>query len=134
VIGLGEDGVTGGAQGFIRIGNDKKTNLLIGGEFLDGVGLRGITQVELAVFPRFPVILRTEVTNQPAGTKPTGKHFDDIVAAGQSTDTGDLGVRAIAQVGWRVTPELTVFVRGSYQGRTINHAGPGGGAGVMVSW
>ncbi|GAC1357294.1 MAG: hypothetical protein NVSMB47_10500 [Polyangiales bacterium] len=134
VVGLGEDGVTGGGQGFVRIGNDKKTNLLIGGEFLGGVGVRGITQVELAVFPRFPILLRTEVTNQPAGTAIGGSRRLELITNKESTDGGELGVRAIAQAGWRVTPALTVFLRASYQGRTINHAGPGAGAGVSLSW
>ena len=52
----------------------------------------------------------------------------------EATESGDLGDRAIAQLGYRISPDLTVFVRGSYQGRTINHAGPGAGAGVTYSW
>jgi hypothetical protein len=132
VVGLGEEGVTGGGQAFIRIGSDKKTNFMIGGEFLGGIGIRGITQVELNMFPRFPIILRSEVTNQPAGTKPDGGRIQDLT--GKSVSEGDLGVRAIAQAGYRVTPNLTFFLRGSYQGRTINHAGPGAGAGMTFSW
>ncbi|MEO7097707.1 MAG: hypothetical protein ABI175_30880, partial [Polyangiales bacterium] len=132
VVGLGEEGVTGGGQAFIRIGSDKKTNFMIGGEFLGGIGIRGITQVELNMFPRFPIILRSEVTNQPAGTKPEAGRIQDL--AGKSVSVGDLGVRAIVQAGYRVTPNLTFFVRGSYQGRTINHAGPGAGAGMTFSW
>jgi len=115
-----------------RIGSDKKTNFMIGGEFLGGIGIRGITQVELNMFPRFPIILRSEVTNQPAGTKPDGGRIQDLT--GKSVSEGDLGVRAIAQAGYRVTPNLTFFLRGSYQGRTINHAGPGAGAGMTFSW
>jgi hypothetical protein len=132
VVGLGEEGVTGGGQAFIRLGNDKKTNFMIGGEFLGGVGVRGITQVELNMFPRFPILLRSEVTNQPAGTKPGYGRVQEL--AGQSVAVSDLGVRAIVQAGYRVTPNLTFFLRGSYQGRTINHAGPGAGAGMTFSW
>ncbi|MGZ3420100.1 MAG: hypothetical protein ACXWUG_02455 [Polyangiales bacterium] len=139
----GGSGVTGGAQGFVRIGNDRKTNLLIGGEFLGGVGLRGITQFELKVFPRFPILFRSEVTNQPAGSAPSRIKTEQLgkdIAIGSS----DLGVRAILQLGWRAIPSpaeggkgavgMTFFVRGSYQGRTINHAGPGVGAGAQVEW
>jgi hypothetical protein len=129
IAGLGADGVTGGAQAFVRIGNDKKTNLMLGGEFLGGVGLRGITQLELAIFPRIPILVRSEVTNQPAGTVASSK-----VKPGESVGIGDLGVRAIVQVGYRFGPGFVFFLRGSYQGRTINHAGPGGGAGVSVTW
>ena len=132
VVGLGEEGVTGGGQAFVRIGSDKKTNFMIGGEFLGGIGVRGITQVELNMFPRFPILLRSEVTNQPAGTPPDVGRIQDL--AGKSVATGDLGVRAIVQGGYRVTQDLTFFLRGSYQGRTINHAGPGAGAGMTFSW
>jgi len=139
VIGLNEDGVTGGGQAFVRIGNDKKTNLLLGGEFLGGVGLRGITQVELNLFPRFPILFRTEVTNQPAGTSPSFERKQKLLNPGPgeekaSVADGDLGFRAIAQGGYRVSTSLAIFARVSYQGRTINHAGPGFGGGVTVSW
>ena len=134
IVGLGDSGVTGGGQAFVRIGSDKKTNLLIGGEFLGGVGVRGITQVELNMFPRFPILLRSEVTNQPAGSAPTGDRLKELKSLNTSADTGDLGVRAILQAGYRVNSNLTFFLRGSYQGRTINHAGPGFGAGVTFTW
>jgi hypothetical protein len=142
----GGSGVTGGAQGFVRIGNDRKTNLLIGGEFLGGVGLRGITQFELKVFPRFPILFRSEVTNQPAGVAPSKVKIAELSKDPRNLSTGesDLGVRAIHQLGWRAIPSpadggkgsvgMTFFVRGSYQGRTINHAGPGVGAGAQVEW
>lgn len=116
ILGLREGGITGGAQGFFRIGNDLETNLLVGGEGLATVGLRGVVQLEWRTIPRFPVALRSEVTNQPAGVG------------------GDIGVRVIGQVGYEVIKDLAVSVRGSYQGRTINHAGPGAGAGVSYQW
>lgn len=136
VVGLRDEGVSGGGQGFLRIGNDRSTNLLIGGEFLGGIGVRGITQLEWLSIPRVPVLFRTEVTNQPAGVS------DYSVATigsetGQtkvSQESGQIGARVIAQVGYRFTPSLTIALRGSYQGRTINHAGPGGGASISYEW
>ncbi len=116
ILGLREGGVTGGAQGFFRVGNDLRTNLLVGGEVLGGVGLRGIVQLDWRTIRRVPVTFRTEVTNQPAGA------------------TGDVGARAIAQVGYEVWDGLVVAARGSYQGRTINHAGPGAGLAVSMQW
>ena len=128
-IGLLDDGVAGGGQMLLRIGSDRGTNLLLGAELLGGIGLRTITQLELAVFPRFPILVRSEVSNQPAGasafvTTPNG------IAQG----AGQVGARGIAQLGWKVIPSLTLAVRGSFQGRTINHAGPGLGAGVTYEW
>jgi hypothetical protein len=115
ILGLREGGITGGAQGFVRIGNDLRTNLSIGGEVLGTVGQRGIVQLDWRTIRRVPIVLRTEITNQPANSH-------------------DVGARAIAQVGYQATPELVVALRGSYQGRTINHAGPGGGLAVSYQW
>ncbi len=133
IVGLSEDGVTGGAQGFVRIGNDRRTNMLLGGEVLGGVGLRGIAQLELNTFPRFPIMFRSEVTNQPAGASPSASRRR-LDGAGVAAETGDIGVRAILQLGYRPVAGFTLFVRGSYQGRTINHAGPGVGGGAQVEW
>ena len=115
ILGLRERGITGGALAFVRIGNDLTTNLSVGGEVLGSVGQRGIVQLDWRTIKRVPVVLRTEVTNMPAGSS-------------------DVGARAIAQVGYQLTNELVVAVRGSYQGRTINHAGPGAGLAVSYQW
>ena len=131
-VGLGEDGVTGGAQAFVRLGNDLNTNLMLGGEVLGGIGLRGIAQLELKQFERFPITLRSEVTNQPVGVKSTEQPINSTYPIVR--DASDIGVRVIGQLGYRVIPSLTLALRGSYQGRTINHAGPGGGAAVIYAF
>jgi hypothetical protein len=113
-VGLDNSGVQGGGFGFLRLGSDLGTNIWFGAEGLGGIGVRGITQFEWNAFPKWPIVLRTEVTDEPAG--------------------GDIGVRAIAQVGYRFAKHLVVSVRGSYQGRTIDHSGPGGGAAVAYAW
>jgi len=127
-VGLLDGGISGGGQILLRIGSDQGTNLLIAGEVLGGLGLRGITQLELATFPRVPIVLRTEVTNQPAGTTP------DTASPSTSTGAGNVGGRGIVQVGYKFTPEFLVALRGSFQGRTISHAGPGFGGAVGYSW
>lgn len=116
ILGLREGGVAGGAQAFLRVGNDLNTNLMVGGEVLGTVGYRGIVQLDWRTIPRVPIMLRSEVTNQPAGTG------------------GDVGARAIGQVGYEIVRDLTLSARLSYQGRTINHAGPGAGLGVSYQW
>ena len=130
VIGMEDDGVNGGAQALLRIGNDRETNLTIGGEALGGIGVRGITELQLASFPRVPILFRTEVTNQPAGAASSTALGTGAVAS----ERGEVGARAIAQVGYRFLPELVISARGSYQGRTINHAGPGFGGAVTYQW
>jgi hypothetical protein len=135
-VGLEDDGTAGGGQGIIRIGNDRSTNLMLGGEFLGGVGLRGFTQLELNTFERVPILLRSEVTNQPAGISDHDPRpaTDGVEAQDTSQDQGDLGARGIVQVGYRVVPNLTLAGRVSYQGRTIKHAGPGIGAAITYGW
>ena len=128
-VGLLDDGIAGGGQMLLRIGSDRGTNLLLGGEFLGGIGIKTFAQLELAVFPRFPILVRSEVSNQPAGSGAT-----TTTPAGVAQDAGQVGARGIAQLGWRALPPLTVAIRGSFQGRTINHAGPGIGAGVTYEW
>jgi hypothetical protein len=127
VVGLDQDGVEPGAQAFIRFGNDLGTNLLLGGEVLGGVGVRGIAELDWNAGPRFPIMFRSEVTNQPAGSA----HPE---SGGVSGSQGDVGVRLIVQGGYRITPAFAVALRASYQGRTIYHAGPGGGAAVTYQW
>jgi hypothetical protein len=112
----------------LRIGNDLETNLLVGGELLGGIGLRGMAQLELAPQGKLPVVLRTEVTNQPAGVA------TESTAVGVSSDTSEVGGRAIVQVGYRILDPLVVFGRVSYEGRTIVHAGPGFGGGASLEW
>ena len=51
-----------------------------------------------------------------------------------SQSESEVGARAIVQVGYRFLPGLVVAVRGSYQGRTIYHAGPGVGGAVRYTW
>jgi hypothetical protein len=129
-VGLLEDGVSGGAQGLIRIGSDRGTNLVLGGEVLGGVGLRSIVELNLAAFERFPILFRAEVTDQPAGVADTSEAADPSLARGET----DVGLRGIVQGGFRVTPDFALSLRGSFQGRNIKHAGPGFGGGVSYTW
>jgi hypothetical protein len=127
VAGLTEQGMASGGLALVRIGNDLETNLLLGGEILGGVGIRGITQLEFRPLSRFPVMFRSEVTNQPAGVS-SPDHEGPIELQ------GSIGLRGIVQLGYQVLPGLVAAVRLSYQGRTIFHAGPGIGGAVSYSW
>ncbi|WP_437540823.1 hypothetical protein WME97_25450 [Sorangium sp. So ce367] len=138
LVGLGEGGMSGGGHAMLRIGNDKHTNLILGGELLGGIGARGIAQVELASFWTFPMLFRVEVTNQPAGAdgRPDveSTQEDTEEGKGKSTGSGDVGARGVFQLGWRALDTLVLSVRASYQGRNIEHAGPGIGAAVSYQW
>jgi hypothetical protein len=131
-IGLLDDGLSGGGQLLVRIGNDRRTNLELGAELLGGVGLKTFVQLELASFERFPILLRSEVTNQPAGSfaPKGGVETGPNIAKGD----GEIGARGIAQLGFRPTQSLVISARASVQGRNIRHAGPGFGGGVSYEW
>ncbi len=79
---------------------------------------------------RLPVLFRAEVTDQPAGVAASGDTSDPNLATGET----DVGLRGIVQGGFRVTPDLALSLRGSFQGRNIKHAGPGFGGGVSYTW
>jgi hypothetical protein len=78
--------------------------------------MRGLVELDWRTIPRVPIVLRTEVTTQPAGVG------------------NDVGARAIAQVGYELARDFVVAARGSYQGRTIDHSGPGAGLAVSYQW
>lgn len=138
LVGLGEGGMSGGGHAMLRLGNDKHTNLILGGELLGGIGARGIAQVELASFWTFPMLFRVEVTNQPAGAdgKPAVESTEEEAEEGKgpSTGPGNVGARGVFQLGWRALDTLVLSVRTSYQGRNINHSGPGVGGAVSYQW
>ncbi len=132
-LGLTDEGVNGGGQFFVRLGNDKLTNLLLGCEVLGSIGLRGIAELQWNTLPRVPIVIRTEVTNQPAGA-PARRPFFNPETTDVSTQDGDIGARAMVQIGYRLVPSFTLAIRASYEGRTIQHAGPGAGVGATYSW
>jgi hypothetical protein len=138
LLGLDDNGVSSGLQAHVRIGSDQATNVTIGGEVLGDIGVRGITQLTIAPLSTFPIVLRSEVGNQPAGVVVSDfavRPLDENASI-ENTSTGqsDVGVRGIAQLGYRILPDLVLNVRASYQGRNIKHSGPGFGGGVLYSW
>jgi hypothetical protein len=138
VVGLKDGGVTGGAQLVFRLGNDLRTNLQLGGEALGGVGLRSFAELELEELEDWPLMFRCEVSNQPAGSSSSVDEVrpgeDGVPPEGASIAVNDIGVRGIVQAGYRILDVLVVSARVSYQGRTIQHSGPGFGGGISYTW
>jgi len=56
------------------------------------------------------------------------------VGKNESAGENEVGVRTIVQVGYRFTPDFVAALRVSFQGRTIDHAGPGFGGAVGYTW
>jgi hypothetical protein len=114
-IGVFADGLVGGVQLRLRVGNERRTNVAFGGEVLSEVGQRAFFAFNFAPLERLPMMAQGEV-------------FHQTVAS------GDPMFRFIAQVGYRITPWWTLSARGSYQLRNIQNGGFGGGLSMTFDW
>jgi hypothetical protein len=110
-----ESNVQGGAQIRVRIGRARGTNLVLAGETVPEIGQRAFVGLNLGLVEKWPLAFEVHVTDQPA-------------------NTDELGVRAVFEVGHRPIDVFALAVRASYQGRTIDHAGPGLGLAATFDW
>ena len=58
----------------------------------------------------------------------------EVHVTDQPINSDELAVRGVFQVGYRITDQLALAARLSYQGRTIDHAGLGGGLAATFDW
>lgn len=114
-VGVHRGGLVGGAQARVRIGYERRTNLVLGGDVLTEVGQKAFFALNFHPHARLPMLAQGEVFNQ-------------------SIASGDPMFRVVAQVGWRATSWLTVAARGSYQLRNIQNGGFGAGLSTTFDW
>jgi hypothetical protein len=114
-VGMHEQGLVGGGQGRLRIGDERRTNIVVGGDIMDEVGQKAFFAFTFFPTERMPVLTEGEVFNQ-------------------EIDGGDPMFRLVSQVGYRFEPWLAMALRGSYQLRNIHHGGFGGGVAVTLDW
>ncbi|MBI2898287.1 MAG: hypothetical protein HYY06_32355 [Deltaproteobacteria bacterium] len=114
-VGMHDEGIVGGGQGRIRIGSERATNIVVGGDIMDEVGQRAFFAFNFFPAEQVPVLTQGEVFNQ-------------------SIDGGDPMFRLVSQVGYRLAKAATVSARGSYQLRNIKHGGFGGGLSLTFDW
>lgn len=114
-VGVFQSGLVFGAQARVRMGNERRTNIVLGGDLLGEVGQRAFFAFNFAPLDRLPMMAQGEVFNQ-------------------SVAVGDPMFRFIAQAGWRFAPWLTVSLRGSYQLRNIENGGFGVGLNTTFDW
>lgn len=115
VVGVGTNGLGGGAEGRVRLGPEDATNLTFGVSSLAEIGFLTDLKLSWAVFPRFPIGLGIALTNQP-------------------NPGGDLAVRFAADVGVKVVPWGHPTIGISYQGRSVEHSGLGASLGMVFDW
>jgi hypothetical protein len=114
IAGVGRDGFGMGVEGRIRIGHRDGTNLLFLGRTVDQVGY--LSEVKLGIRP-----LRHAM-------------FGVLVGATDQPGQGDVGVKLGTEVELLGIDHVSVLARGSWQGRSVDHGGLGGGAGIAIFW
>jgi len=114
IAGVGKDGFGMGAEGRIRIGHRDDTNLLLSGRTVDQVGF--LSEIKFDAKPIRHVLLGISVgaTNQPT--------------------EGDVGVKLGTEIELVGIDRVSLIARGSWQGRSVDHGGLGGGAGLGFYW
>lgn len=112
---VGANRIRGGAQVRIRIGRERGTNLVLAAETIPEIGQRAFLGLAWESIPGLPMAAEVHVTDQPV-------------------NSGELGVRGVFEIGWRPWAPLALSARLSYQGRTIDHTGPGAGLAATFDW
>jgi hypothetical protein len=107
--------VKAGGQLRVRIGRAEGTHLILAAETVPEIGQRAFVGLSLGLLEKFPMAFEVHVTDQPV-------------------NTNQLGVRAVYELGYRPNPVFSLAARASFQGRTINHTGPGLGIAATFDW
>ena len=87
---------------------------MFGAETVPELGQRALLGLAFEVIRDVPMAGEVQVTDQPVA--------------------GDLAVRLIYEIGYRVSDAVALSTRLSYQGRTIDHTGIGGGLAATFDW
>src|SRR5262245_41932144 len=106
IAGVGRDGFGMGAEGRVRVGDRDNTNLAIIGRTISQVGF--ISDVKLTARPAQLLLVGISVgaTDQP--------------------NRGDVGVKLGTELEILAIKNVSMILRGSWQGRTTTHGGIGG--------
>jgi len=103
-----------GLRGRVRIGHEQETNLALGVASASSFGTVFEAAFTWDVVPCFPIVLSTQVTDQPVAD--------------------DFGVRLIADVGYRGLSWVYPSLRLAYQARNIDLSGVSAGFAVNFDW
>lgn len=114
IAGVGKEGFGMGVEGRFRIGDRDGTNLLLSGRTIGQVGY--LSEIRFGARPGGDLLVGVSVgaTDQP--------------------NNGDVGVKLGTELEWIGFRNVSVILRGSWQGRNIDHGGIGGGGGLGFYW
>jgi hypothetical protein len=114
IAGVGREGFGLGAEGRLRIGSREGTSLAFAARTIEEIGFLTDIRFGARPAPKLLVGISVGATDQP--------------------NRGDVGVRLATELEWIGFQNVSVILRGSWQGRDIDHGGLGGGAGLGVYW
>lgn len=114
IAGVGRDGFGMGAEGRFRIGDRDATNLMFAARTVEQVGF--LTDIRFGARPAPKLLVGVSVgaTNQPT--------------------RDDIGIKLETELEWIGFSNVSILLRGSWQGRDTNHGGLGGGGGLGFYW
>ncbi len=114
IAGVGKDGFGLGIEGRVRVGSRDAANLQFIARTLEQIGF--VTDI------KFGARLASDLA------------FAVSVGATDQPNNGDVGVKLGTELEYFASPNISLLLRGSWQGRTTQHGGIGGGAGVGFTW
>jgi hypothetical protein len=114
IAGVGREGFGMGAEGRLRLGNANGTNLAASVRNVAEIGFLTDLRLEARVRPVLPIGVAVGVMDQPGAR--------------------DLGVRLGVDVGYAGLRHFVPVLRVSWQGRSTQHAGIGGGLAMEMRW
>lgn len=114
IAGVGKEGFGLGAEGRLRIGHRDATNLAFVARTVEDVGF--LSDIRFGTRPLSGLLVGVSVgaTNQP--------------------NRGDVGVKLGTELEIIAIDNVSVILRGSWQGRSTKHGGIGGGGGLGFYW
>ncbi len=114
IAGVGREGFGLGAEGRFRIGHRDGTNLQFIGRTVSSVGFLSDIKFGARPHERLMVGVSVGATDQP--------------------NQGDVGVKLGTEFEILASRNASIVLRGSWQGRSTQHGGIGGGGGVGFYW
>lgn len=115
IAGVGRDGFGMGFEGRVRIGDRDGTNLAVIGRTIDQVGF--LSDIRFGARPAKSVLLGVSVG-----------------ATDQPTNSGEVAVKLGTELEVIAIQNVSILLRGSWQGRSTAHGGLGGGGGLGFFW
>ncbi|MEO8704496.1 MAG: hypothetical protein ABI867_30865 [Kofleriaceae bacterium] len=114
IAGVGRDGFGMGGEGRLRIGHRDAANLMFVASAIQQVG--ALADIRFCTRPAsdLKLVVSVGATDQP--------------------NNGDIGVKLGSEIEYFASPNVSLLLRASWQGRNTDHGGIGGGGGMGFTW